>query len=186
MDNNRDFLDGLSQTLTRTARSLGDRLNQELETSKLHGRIATEEKAIEQLKADIGSLIYSRYDAGEVYDGELGRLCLTISEHYGKIRRLEGEYARFRGKKICAACGKEIGTESLFCPFCGVACPAPEPEPKAKEEESAEEEKVVSFEDYQKGEEAPFGEETAPEEGGPEAKENPGEENPEGNDPGEE
>ena len=163
MDKNRDFFDGLGHTITKTARSLGDRFNQELESSKLHGRIAAEEKQIKERKEEIGSLIYSRYDAGEVFDGEMGKLCLEIAEHYAKIRRLEGEFARYRGKKICASCGKEIGTESLFCPFCGVACPKEE-EPQAEAEEmDVKEEKIVPFE-ARREDAVPFEEEPAPEE----------------------
>ena len=119
MDNNKDFFDGLSQTITKTAKDLGDMLNSGIETQKLRTRILGEERAIEKLKIDIGSLIYSRYDSGEVYDGELGRLCLAIADHYGKIRRMENENAKFRGKKICPSCRKEIPVECLFCPNCG-------------------------------------------------------------------
>ena len=163
MDKTQDFFDGLGHTISKTARSLGDRLNQELESSKLHGRIAAEEKQIKELKEEIGSLIYSNYDAGEVYDGEMGKLCLEIADHYAKIRRLESEFARHKGKKICTSCGKEIGIESLFCPFCGVACPKEE-EQEAKSEEDdieVEEEKIVPFE-ARRGEEVPFEEGPAP------------------------
>ena len=132
---NKEFFDGLGEALTKTAKDISEKAGSVYETQKIRSRIASEERTIEKLKSDIGNLIFSRFEAGEMLEGELGRLCRDISERLVKIETLEKENASLRGKKICPSCRKEIPMEALFCPSCGTSCPNPEPEEEAPAEE---------------------------------------------------
>ena len=124
-----DFFDGLSETITRTAKEFGERAESLYETQKLRTRIAGEERLAEKAKADLGNLIYQRYETGEDLDDEIAALCEKIAQHYKKINDLKEKAANKRGQKICPSCQKEVDQEVAFCPYCGTPCANP-----AKEE----------------------------------------------------
>lgn len=124
-----DFFDGLSETITRTAKEFGERAESLYETQKLRTRIAGEERLAEKAKADLGNLIYQRYETGEDVDDEIAALCEKIAQHYKKINDLKEKAANKRGQKICPSCLKEVDQEVAFCPYCGTPCANP-----AKEE----------------------------------------------------
>ena len=125
---NKEFFGRIGESLSKTAKDLGVKASNVYEGQKIKSRISSEEKNIEKLKMDIGTLIYSRFENGEVYEGELGRLCQEITESLERITLLEKESASIRDMKICPCCRKEIPKAALFCPSCGAPCPVPEPE----------------------------------------------------------
>ena len=129
-----DFFDGLSETITRTAKEFGERAESLYETQKLRTRIAGEERLAEKAKADLGNLIYQRYEAGESMDDEIAVLCEKIAQYYKKIHELKAKAADRRGQKICPSCQKEIDRDVAFCPYCGTPCSNPVKE----EQESSE------------------------------------------------
>lgn len=137
----RNLFEGLGETLNKTAKVLSDRASSVYESSKIRSKINAEERTIEKMKGDIGTLIYSRYEEGEQFEGEIGRFCEEIREHLVKIRTLEQENASVHGKKICPYCKKEVPLDAVFCPSCGKECPtaAPEQEDILKEENSQNE-----------------------------------------------
>ena len=124
-----DFFDGLSETITRTAKEFGERAESLYETQKLRTRIAGEERLAEKAQADLGNLIYQRYETGEDVDDEIAAICEKIAQHYKKINDLKEKAANKRGQKICPSCQKEVDQEVAFCPYCGTPCANP-----AKEE----------------------------------------------------
>lgn len=128
-----DFFDELGETLTRTARELGERAEQIYETQKIRNKISGEERIVDKLMADMGNLLYRRYKAGETLDGEFVTFCEEIDQHFLKIKEYKENAADLKGKKICPSCGKAVDKEVSFCPYCGTACPDPETE-DAKEE----------------------------------------------------
>ena len=146
---NKEFFGRIGESLSKTAKDLGVKASNVYEGQKIKSRISSEEKNIEKLKTDIGTLIYSRFENGEVYDGELGRLCQEITESLERITLLEKESASIRDMKICPCCRKEIPKAALFCPSCGAPCPVPEPEediPDAEEDGFEEEPEIVETE----------------------------------------
>ena len=123
MEFNKDFFEGLGETLSRTAKNLSDRASNVYETQKIRSKISSEERAVEKLKNDIGTLIYARYEDGEQFDGELGRLLAEITAHRAAIHSLEDDNASLKGKRICPSCRKEVPADAQFCPACGAPCP---------------------------------------------------------------
>ena len=146
---NKEFFGRIGESLSKTAKDLGVKASNVYEGQKIKSRISSEEKNIEKLKTDIGTLIYSRFENGEVYEGELGRLCQEITESLERITLLEKESASIRDMKICPCCHKEIPKAALFCPSCGAPCPVPEPEqdvPDMEEDGFEEEPEIVETE----------------------------------------
>ena len=146
---NKDFFNGLGETLSKTAKDISEKASSVYETQKIRSKIASEERTIEKLKNDIGSLIFSRFEAGEQPDGELGRLCREISERLVRIDVLERENAGLKGRKLCPSCRREVPMEAMFCPSCGTACPNPDPEPEPEPEPEYKDEESTPFEEFQ-------------------------------------
>lgn len=132
-----DFFDGLGETITKTAKELGERAEQIYEAQKIRNRISGEERIIDKVMADIGNLIYKRFTNGEALDSEVSVLCEEIQQHVQKIKEYRGAAADIKGQKLCPACEKAVDKEVSFCPYCGAECPAPEPE-KTEEDEIKE------------------------------------------------
>lgn len=134
-----DFFDGLSETITRTAKELSERAEIIYETQKIRNRISTEERIMDKVFADLGNLIYKRYSSGEPMDEELSVLCEEVKQHEARINRYKDELAKRKGEKVCPDCGKSVSQEVSFCPYCGAPCPdMPKEEDEASQEQEQE------------------------------------------------
>lgn len=123
-----EFFDELGETITRTAKELGERAEVLYESQKIRNKLSGEDRIIDKIMADLGNLIYKRYSNGEAMDEELSALCEEIDQHMQKISEYKEAMANLKGQKICPGCQKAVDKEVAFCPFCGAACPMPEPE----------------------------------------------------------
>ena len=130
-----DFFNNLSKNLSKTAKDAKKKVNIMYEVQKLQNRITGEEKSIEKVKSELGNLIFSKFEAGEVLGGDLTALCDQICSHLKAIDELKAEAADKKGQKICPGCKKSIDKMVAFCPYCGTACPVPEPEEEDYKEE---------------------------------------------------
>ena len=119
----KDKWSGFTKSMTKTMGDLGEKISTIYENQRLKTKVSNHHRLIEKLKTDIGTLILTRYEDGEVYEGELLRLCEEIKKHQLIIARLEEENANIRGKKICPSCRKEIPLDAVFCPACGTPYP---------------------------------------------------------------
>lgn len=135
-----DFFDGLSETITRTAKEFGERAESLYEVQKLRSRISGEERLAEKARADLGNLVYQRYENGESVDGEIAALCEEITQHLEKIKELKQKAAGRRGQKICPSCHKAVDQEAAFCPYCGTPCPNSKRQEKETKSNEMEEE----------------------------------------------
>ena len=124
----RDFFDELSDTITRTTKDLGKKAGQLYETQKIRSKISSEEQMVQQLKADIGNVIFEKYKEGAEVDEALKGFCEEIQQHMDIIAGYKDSAAELKGQKICPACGKHVDRSVSFCPFCGSVCPTPQPE----------------------------------------------------------
>ncbi|MDO4649982.1 MAG: zinc ribbon domain-containing protein, partial [Eubacteriales bacterium] len=134
MSNANEFLNELGETLSKTAQGLGERVGGIYETQRIRTRISSERRIVQKAMADIGAMIYAKYEEGETLNEEFESLCEEIKEHLNVIESLKEDEANKKGKKICPACKKAVDSYVSFCPFCGAAVPDPEPKEEAAEE----------------------------------------------------
>ena len=80
------FLDKLKET----ARTIGDKTGDVIESTKLHARMNKEKGSIKDEMEEIGKLVYERFTNGEIYPAFL-ELCESIKIHYENIQALEAE-----------------------------------------------------------------------------------------------
>lgn len=149
-----DFLGELGETITKTAKEIGEKADVFFESQKLQNKAAAEKRMIEKNLADLGNLVYKRFVDGEPMDEELSAVCEEINQHQTIIAKYREEIARLKGRKLCGGCGESIDLDAAFCPKCGTPCPDPEPEVMEGEVVDADGAAVET------PEEAPAGEET--------------------------
>lgn len=137
-----DFLGGLGETLSKTAKDLGSKADMFIETQKLRSKITTEERMVDKCMADLGRIIYKRHIDGEALDMELSEVCEEITRHKVQIARQNDKIAKMKGQKVCPACGASIDREAAFCMQCGAPCGTEDDEPETASEESAPEAKA--------------------------------------------
>lgn len=133
-----DFFDELGETLTRTAKELGERAELIYGTQKLRNKIASERRIIDKTMADLGNILYKSYTSGAELDENQRRLCEQIDQHFEEIEKCKESMANLRGKKICPSCKETVDRSVAFCPHCGASCPDPEPESATAEEDIVE------------------------------------------------
>lgn len=133
-----DFFDELGETLTRTAKELGERAELIYGTQKLRNKISSERRIIDKTMADLGNILYKSYTSGAELDENQRRLCEQIDQHFEEIEKCKESMANLRGKKICPSCKETVDRSVAFCPHCGASCPDPEPESATAEEDIVE------------------------------------------------
>lgn len=158
----KDFINSLGDTLSKTAKEIGGRMENIYEAQKLKNRIAGEERQIEKTLADLGRIVYKRYTEGIPVDEAQSALCEQVAERYEQISKYKkmAEETRTREQRICPSCGNILGKADAFCSRCGVACPVPEP---ASEDEDADIYDAEAEEVQEKPETEEKEEETIPE-----------------------
>lgn len=138
-----DFFDGLGETLTRTAKELGERAEQIYEVQKIRNKISGEERMVDKILIDMGNLVYKKFESGEETDPELAVLCEEVTQHIRRIKVYKNQAADMKGQKICVSCGKSIDKDVSYCPYCGTACTFEDTE-EEPEEDTEESEDVIS------------------------------------------
>ena len=120
----KDFFENLSETLTKTARDLGDRAGEVYEQQRLRNKISGEEKQIEKAMADLGRIIYGRYNDNVPLDEEERTICEKIDQRKRQIAQYNDELTNLKSKykRICPSCGAIVGKSAAFCSQCGAAC----------------------------------------------------------------
>ncbi len=135
-----EFFDELGETLTRTAKGLGERAELIYESQKLRNKISSEDRVIDKIMADLGNILYKSYVSGAEPEENQKALCVQIDQHFEQIAKYKEALANLRGRKICPSCQEAVDKTVSFCPHCGAACPTSEPEEDAGEVVEAPEE----------------------------------------------
>ena len=137
---NNDWLNELTEMLSKTAQKAGTLAGSMYENQKLRSGVSAKEREIKKIMGEIGKIIFERYASGTAeYDNEILAMCEEIQEKLGEVAALNKDAADRRGKKICPSCGKEVDKEFGFCPFCGAECPVEKEETEEEAQEEGEE-----------------------------------------------
>ena len=142
---NNDWINELTEMLSRTAQRAGSLAGSMYENQKLRSEVSAKEREIKKIMAEIGKTIFTRFADGAEYDLEILSMCEEIQEKLSEVDELNKDAASRKGKKLCPACGKEIDKKFMYCPFCGAECPVEE-EPAEEPAEEAEAEETEAEE----------------------------------------
>ncbi|MCI8387245.1 MAG: zinc-ribbon domain-containing protein [Clostridiales bacterium] len=108
------FFDDLSKNAKSFAEKAVKKTGEVAESAKLTISLKSEESKLEGLFSALGKLCYDKAD-----DGLIAAQILEIDEQKTVIAQIKAEIAANSGKSYCAGCGKEISSDSAFCPHCG-------------------------------------------------------------------
>ena len=124
----KDFFGSLTDTFAKAAKDLTGRAETIYETQKLKNKISGEKRQIEKAMADLGRIVYRRYQEGISVEEAEDAICVQIDERYQQIKRLKKEAEELKEQRICPDCGSIVGKNDTFCSKCGARCPVPEEE----------------------------------------------------------
>ena len=87
----KDFFGSLTDTFAKVAKDLTGRAETIYETQKLKNKISGEKQQIEKAMADLGRIVYRRYQEGISVEEAEDAICVQIDERYQQIKRLKKE-----------------------------------------------------------------------------------------------
>lgn len=124
----KDFFGSLTDTFAKAAKDLTGRAETIYETQKLKNKISGEKQQIEKAMADLGRIVYRRYQEGISVEEAEDEICVQIDERYQQIKRLKKEAEELKEQRVCPNCGSIVGKNDAFCSKCGASCQVPEEE----------------------------------------------------------
>ena len=124
----KDFFGSLTDTLAKAAKDLTGRAETMYEPQKLKNKISGEKQQIEKAMADLGRIVYRRYQEGISVEEAENEICVQIDERYQQIKRLKKEAEELKEQRVCPNCGSIVGKNDAFCSKCGASCSVPEEE----------------------------------------------------------
>ena len=124
----KDFFGSLTDTFAKAAKDLTGRAETIYETQKLKNKISGEKQQIEKAMADLGRIVYRRYQEGISVEEAENEICVQIDERYQQIKRLKKEAEELKEQRVCPNCGSIVGKNDAFCSKCGASCSVPEEE----------------------------------------------------------
>lgn len=124
----KDFFGSLTDTFAKAAKDLTGRAETIYETQKLKNKISGEKQQIEKAMADLGRIVYRRYQEGISVEEAEDEICVQIDERYQQIKRLKKEAEELKEQRVCPNCGSIVGKNDAFCSKCGASCSVPEEE----------------------------------------------------------
>lgn len=124
----KDFFGSLTDTFAKAAKDLTGRAETIYETQKLKNKISGEKQQIEKAMADLGRIVYRRYQEGISVEEAENEICVQIDERYQQIKRLKKEAEELKEQRVCPNCGSIVGKNDAFCSKCGASCLVPEEE----------------------------------------------------------
>ena len=124
----KDFFGSLTDTFAKAAKDLTGRAETIYETQKLKNKISGEKRQIEKAMADLGRIVYRRYQEGISVEEAENEICVQIDERYQQIKRLKKEAEELKEQRVCPNCGSIVGKNDAFCSKCGASCSVPEEE----------------------------------------------------------
>ena len=135
----KDFFEDLGKRLGETAETVTNKAGEAIEIQRLKGKVRrlARENAVDLM--EMGRMIYDSYTAGGEVSEEAEPLCRAISSREAGMKKYNKKIAELKGAFECQSCGKMVGKDMSFCPYCG-----------AKAEEEVWEGEVYDGEDEEK------------------------------------
>lgn len=130
----KDFFEDLGKRLGETAETMTNKAGEAIEIQRLRGQIRTLARGNAVDLMELGKTIYDRYKAGDEVGEKYRTVCEAIQNREESMEEYENKIARIKGFSECTNCGKMVGSDMIYCPYCGAKVIAGE----NKEPEKAE------------------------------------------------
>ena len=115
----KDFFEGLGKRIGETAETMTNMAGEAIEIQRLKSQIRTLARGNAVDLMELGKSIYDRYKAGEEVEESAQGLCDAIKDRETTIGEYEKKISKIKGASECSKCGKMVGKDMAFCPYCG-------------------------------------------------------------------
>ena len=115
----RDFFEDLGKRIGETAETMTNMPGEAIEIQRLKSQIRTLARGNAVDLMELGKSIYDRYKAGEEVEENAQALCDAIRDRESTIGEYEKKISKIKGASECSKCGKMVGKDMAFCPYCG-------------------------------------------------------------------
>ena len=115
----RDFLEDLGKRIGETAETMTNMAGDAIEIQRMKGQIRSLARGNAVDLMELGKTIYDRYKAGGEVGEEAAGRCDAIKDREAAIGEYEKKIAKIKGAPECSNCGKMVGKDMAFCPYCG-------------------------------------------------------------------
>ena len=115
----RDFLEDLGKRIGETAETMTNMAGDAIEIQRMKGQIRSPARGNAVDLMELGKTIYDRYKAGGEVGEEAAGRCDAIKDREAAIGEYEKKIAKIKGASECSNCGKMVGKDMAFCPYCG-------------------------------------------------------------------
>ncbi|HJB96336.1 MAG TPA: zinc ribbon domain-containing protein [Candidatus Mediterraneibacter intestinigallinarum] len=115
----RDFLEDLGKRIGETAETMTNMAGDAIEIQRMKGQIRSLARGNAVDLMELGKTIYDRYKAGGEVGEEAAGRCDAIKDREAAIGEYEKKIAKIKGASECSNCGKMVGKDMAFCPYCG-------------------------------------------------------------------
>lgn len=115
----KDFFEDLGKRIGETAETMTNMAGEAIEIQRLKSQIRTLARGNAVDLMELGKSIYDRYKAGEEVEENAQALCDAIRDRESTIGEYEKKISKIKGASECSKCGKMVGKDMAFCPYCG-------------------------------------------------------------------
>ena len=113
------FLENLGKKVGEAAQAAAKKSGELVEVTKLNVNINSEEDKIQKLYAQIGKVVFEKYNASGIAEDDVQEACENIKVHEQNIRTLRDKISEVKGTKQCVGCGADMDKDQIFCSKCG-------------------------------------------------------------------
>jgi DNA-directed RNA polymerase subunit RPC12/RpoP len=103
--------------LKKFGKNVAQKSSDIIEITKLNMSISQERDKINKLYREIGEAVYQQYKLGN--DLGFGDKCGQVFEVESKIEEYQNKIMQIKNLAKCPGCGSEVGTETIYCSYCG-------------------------------------------------------------------
>ena len=115
----KDFFGDLGKRIGETAETMTNMAGEAIEIQRLKSQIRTLARGNAVDLMELGKSIYDRYKAGGEVEESAQALCDAIKDRESTIDEYEKKISKIKGASKCSNCGKMVGKDMAYCPYCG-------------------------------------------------------------------
>ena len=115
----KDFFEDLGKRLGETAETMTNKAGEAIEIQRLksQSRSLARGNAVDLM--ELGKMIYDRYKSGETVEEAAQELCEAIQSREKTMEEYDRKIAKIKGATECRNCGRMVGRDMAYCPYCG-------------------------------------------------------------------
>lgn len=114
----KDFED-LGKRLGETAETMTNKAGEAIEIQRLKSQSRSMARGNAVDLMELGKMIYDRYKSGETVEEAAQELCEAIQSREKTMEEYDRKIAKIKGATECRNCGRMVGRDMAYCPYCG-------------------------------------------------------------------